>query len=286
MRAGHHPNRGEASIGTDWVRRSEGRIERIEACFAGRAFSPHRHDHYAIGITIEGVQCFDYRGAARNSLPGQIVILHPDELHDGRAGDDRAFRYRTAYLAPADIQRVLGGPLPFIEGGICDDPRLRAATNALLRDLEHPLDALESECLLLELAIALAAAAGTPPRVQIANRGAAARARELIEARLATGVTLTELERVTGHDRWQLSRDFRALYGTSPYRYLMMRRIDAALARVRAGESLAEAALDCGFADQSHFTRSLKRATGLTPNAWRALDASARSFKTGAALPG
>jgi len=33
---------------------------------------------------------------------------------------------------------------------------------------------------------------------------------------------------------------------------------------------LAEIALACGFAGQSHFTTAFKRHTGATPGAWRA----------------
>src|ERR1700750_1404381 len=69
-------------------------IERLEARFRGRAFSPHRHDTYAIGITLAGVQTFRYRGEARHCLPGQWHILHPDEIHDGAAGTDEGFAYR------------------------------------------------------------------------------------------------------------------------------------------------------------------------------------------------
>jgi hypothetical protein len=36
-------------------------------------------------VTERGVQGFDYRGRSDVSLPGEVVILHPDELHDGRA---------------------------------------------------------------------------------------------------------------------------------------------------------------------------------------------------------
>ena len=60
-------------------------IERLEAQFPRRAFSPHRHDIYAIGITLSGVQRFRYRGAMRTCLPGECHLLHPDELHEGHA---------------------------------------------------------------------------------------------------------------------------------------------------------------------------------------------------------
>lgn len=41
----------------DWVRVAPGckGIERVEANFEGRAFAPHRHDTYAIGLTTRGV---------------------------------------------------------------------------------------------------------------------------------------------------------------------------------------------------------------------------------------
>jgi len=59
-------------------------IDRMEARFFGNAFSPHRHDTYAIGVTLHGIQTFTYRGATHYSKPGNLVILHPDELHVSR----------------------------------------------------------------------------------------------------------------------------------------------------------------------------------------------------------
>jgi len=53
-------------------------LERAEVYLSTCAFEPHRHDTYTIGITRAGVQTFRYRGTRRVSLPGQLVILHPD----------------------------------------------------------------------------------------------------------------------------------------------------------------------------------------------------------------
>jgi AraC-like DNA-binding protein len=258
-----------AATSQGWLIRAPGAGDRVEGCFSGLAYAPHRHDTYAVGITLKGVQSFDYRGSRRDSLPGQLVILHPDEVHDGRSGDEGAFRYRTAYVAPAEIQAALGGrALPFIEGGVIGDPRLRRPISSLLRDFDRPLTTFEYQDALLDLASALAAISGSPVPARIANRDAAIRARDYIEAGLDRRFSLAELERATSHDRWQLSRDFRALFGTSPYRYLIMRRLDKARLMLLGGHSHAQAAHDSGFSDQSHFTRLFKRAYGLTPNAW------------------
>ena len=262
-----------------WLVRAPGDVDRIEACFSGVAYAPHRHDTYAIGITLKGVQSFDYRGVTRYSLPGQLVVLHPDELHDGRAGDDAPFRYRTAYIAPADIQGVLGGrPLPFVQGAVSNDPRLARAICALLEDYDRPLTGLAYQDALYDLAIALLAVSGASMSGKIVNHGAALRARAYIESHLARSFSLNELERVTHHDRWQLSRDFRATFGTSPHRYLILRRLDQARRMMLEGHASADAAAANGFSDQSHFVRHFRKAFGLTPNAWLNVIAHNRSI--------
>ncbi|MGO8462870.1 AraC family ligand binding domain-containing protein, partial [Rhizobium ruizarguesonis] len=63
-------------------------IELIAAQFSGNAFKPPRHDTYALGVTLKGVQNFRYRGERRFSLPGPVIVLHPDEEYDGGAGTE------------------------------------------------------------------------------------------------------------------------------------------------------------------------------------------------------
>jgi AraC-like DNA-binding protein len=253
----------------NWVVRAPGALDRVDARLSGAAFAPHRHDTYAICITLEGVQSFTYRGARRHSLPGEMVVLHPDELHDGGAGADGAFHYRVLYLEPSLLQQILGGrPLPFVDGGVCADPRLKRALWPLLADPERPLGALECDDALVELALALCAVAGAGAGHASFDYKAAQLARAHMDAHLDEEVTLGDLERAASRDRWRLSRDFRAAFGTSPYRYLTLRRLDGARALLATGHAIADAAAACGFADQSHFTRQHKQAFGMTPNAW------------------
>ena len=253
----------------NWVVRAPGALDRFDARLHGAAFAPHRHDTYAICITLGGVQSFTYRGARHYSLPGQMVVLHPDEVHDGAAGADGALHYRVLYLEPSLLQQILGGrPLPFVDGGVSADPRLKRALWPLLADPERPLAALECDDGLVELALALCAVADADVRPASFDYRAAQLARAYIDAHLDCEVTLGDLERVAGRDRWSLSRDFRTVFGTSPYRYLLLRRLDLARALLVSGHAIADAAFTCGFADQSHFTRRHKQAFGMTPNAW------------------
>jgi AraC-like DNA-binding protein len=103
------------------------------------------------------------------------------------------------------------------------------------------------------------------------------RARQFLDAEKTRVVHSLELESVTGLTRYDLSRQFRIMVGTSPYRYLLMRRLEFARERIHRGRPLVEVALDAGFADQAHFTRAFRSAFGLTPARYRALRASRRS---------
>lgn len=93
----------------------------------------------------------------------------------------------------------------------------------------------------------------------------------------------SELEAITGLSRYEFARQFRALYGTSPYRYSLLRRLDIARARLGTGMPPAELALDAGFADQAHVTRMFRSAYGLTPARYARLHAGTRGTAGGLA---
>ena len=258
-------------------------VELFRAWFAGAAYQKHRHDTYAIGLTDRGVQLFDYRGAARASMPGQIVVLYPDEAHDGRAGTDEGFGYRIIYVEPAQLSealRALRGrpyPLPFVGDPVLTSARLSRAIDDAFR---LPLEPLAVDGLVVDLAEGLLIAEGAgrsrpgPPRGS--TSAAIERARRFLDAERTRVVRSAELESVTGLTRYDLARQFRLMFGTSPHRYLLMRRLDLARELIHQEQPLVDVACDAGFADQAHFSRVFKSAFGLTPARYRALRAARR----------
>ncbi|PZG07151.1 AraC family transcriptional regulator [Nonomuraea aridisoli] len=252
-------------------------IERLEAALVGEAFSPHRHDTYAIGMTLTGVQTFRYRGELRRCLPGEWHVLHPDEEHDGAAGTDEGFGYRILYVDPYLVQEALGGrPLPFVADPVVGPEAMDPALAACLRHLDEPLEELAWVEVVTLVAAALERLADAPARTRSGAAAgpppvaALARVRELIAADPAVRRTAAELEQVSGLDRWTIARQFRAVFGTSPTRFRTMRRLDLTRRALLSGLPLGEAALAAGFADQSHMTRMFRRAYGLTPGQWLA----------------
>jgi len=93
---------------------------------------------------------------------------------------------------------------------------------------------------------------------------------EFIEANLDQSIGLPAIAEVTGLSVSHFARQFRAAVGEAPHQYLLRRRVANAKQRLaKTDASIAEIAFACGFANQEHLTRILKRACGFTPAAYR-----------------
>lgn len=254
-------------------RARSGDIEWASAFFKGLAFSPHRHDTYAVGFTTMGVQSFKYRGEERRACSGDVFVLHPDELHDGREGTDVGYSYRIAYLAPDLISNALGGKaLPFIAEAITRDRRITQSVANFFPDLDEVDDNLYRTGAITELADTLRLLAGRSAKaIARTNFPAMRRIRDHLMDIAPASTAIADLERAHGIDRYSLSRQFRMAFGVSPHRFIILRRLDLVRDLIRQGCSLANAAVDARFADQSHMTRHFRKAFGLSPGTWRSL---------------
>ncbi|HVY99886.1 MAG TPA: AraC family transcriptional regulator [Dongiaceae bacterium] len=252
-------------------------IERLVARFNGHAYDPHRHETYAIGETISGAQEFRYRGADRVSATGQIMVLHPDESHDGHAASPDGFSYRMIYADPALVRAALdpafemAGSLPFVSDVVSQDHAIAAVLAEAFAGFPDPFDPLAADGLIAGLADALAKRGGLRRRKHAQPHRAIHEVRALLDDAFAKPIASDDLERVAGLDRFTLARAFRAAFGTAPHRYLVARRVAAARRMIGDGVPLAETADACGFADQSHLNRHFKACMGVTPGRYARL---------------
>lgn len=96
------------------------------------------------------------------------------------------------------------------------------------------------------------------------------RVKSYIAANLAEPITIEDLAARTGLSASYFSRAFRVTFGEAPYVHVLRRRIERACDLMLATDDpLSQIAIDCGLADQSHFTRLFRRFLGTTPHAWR-----------------
>lgn len=91
------------------------------------------------------------------------------------------------------------------------------------------------------------------------------RVRERLADSPEANISLSELADEAGTSPTTLLRSFTKAVGCTPHTYQTARRVHRSRQLLRDGSSIVEAALLCGFVDQSHFTRVFKRWTGATP---------------------
>lgn len=259
------------------VRDGANGVEAIRARFAGHAYDPHRHDDWLVGVTDRGVQDFHCRGARRRSTPGRVILIEPEEAHDGQAGAEGGFAYTMLYLPRAWLAAGLAeAPRgdPGFRTNLCDDARLGAAIRVAHAALACPTERLTRDAALDSVLDLLRPHLGRPGvRRAAAGRDAsiARRARERLNDEAMDDIGADALARAVGAaDRFHLARAFRAAYGTSPRAHLVQVRLLRARRLLAGGERPAAVAAACGFADQSHLGRRFRRAYGVTPAAYRA----------------
>ena len=249
-------------------------LQRLAARFGGHAYDLHRHETYAVGLTIWGAQSFHYRGGLQTSAAGQVMVIHPDEAHDGHAGVDEGFAYRMLYIDPGSVSAALGtAATPFVPDVVSDDPALAGQLKEAFADFPRPLEPIAADAIVGRVAELLSARCDSAmrPRKQPTAYRAVGRAHDFLVAEAPRTVASEELEKVSGLDRFALARHFRAAYGTSPHRFQVGRRLVRAQAMIAGGTSLSEVAAATGFADQSHLTRHFSARFGLTPGRWATL---------------
>jgi AraC-like DNA-binding protein len=248
-------------------------VERAEVRLHGSAFEPHRHDVYAVGVTTFGVQTFAYRGSRRACLPGELHVLHPDETHDGAAGTEEGFGYRILYIAPELIRDAVGQrPLPFVAEPVHRSGSAPGRVAALLADIDDPIDDVLRIELVVVVADCLTTLSNSPvPPVEKIDIAEVTAVRDHLAAHAHGPTSASTLEAIAGSDRFTIAPHFRRAFGTSPDRYRIQRRLAVARAAISQGQSLAQAAADAGFADQSHMTRQFKRTYGFPPGRWATL---------------
>jgi AraC-like DNA-binding protein len=133
-----------------------------------------------------------------------------------------------------------------------------------------------------ELAERLAAAPDWPTRIDLFERAIARRvlvappaAPELEWAwqRLVASdgaVPIGDLAAELGWSRRHLAVRFRSELGMAPKALARLLRFERAVKRLRAGDELADLALDAGYYDQAHFNRDFRAFAGTTPTEYLA----------------
>ena len=238
-----------------WRPAVPGVAEVLHARFVDHAYPMHTHDQWTLLIVDDGVIRYDLDRHQHGAVAAEVTLLPPHVPHDGRAATRHGFRKRVLYLDGSWL------PRPAREPNL-RDPQLRDRVHRIHQALDDPFEAESRLALVRErlLAHLNAGADNAGPSNKLA-----ARLRELLDARVTTGLTLAEAAEVLQVHPVHLVRSFSAAFGVAPHAYLTGRRVDLARKALLNGQPPAEVAALAGFYDQAHLTRTFKRYLGVTP---------------------
>jgi AraC family transcriptional regulator len=95
-------------------------------------------------------------------------------------------------------------------------------------------------------------------------------AKEELHERFSERISLADIAHSVGFHPVHFARMFRRYFGCSMGEYVRLRRIECASFALKSTRApLAEIAVQCGFFDQSHFTKTFQDIVGVTPSQYR-----------------
>jgi len=228
---------------------------------------------------VTGTRCLEHRHPVTELVVnfGASGILHQDgKRRVYRDGDSFVYQpngthwIETTTSGEQVCLHVAGCGADLIPPGVYTSAsvveaakRVRTAMNGSMIHQQERVDLL-SGLLVLTLLDMIKPPSGLAERIQhVLNEG------------LADGHGVSEAARVLHISPDRLRQVFRKAYGVSPLRYLMQRRLDRARNLLASsGLPIQDIAETCGMPDAFYFARFFRRATGVTPTAWRQSHAS------------
>jgi AraC-like DNA-binding protein len=242
-------------------------------------WKPHRHQEFEWLLCERGRYDFILNGQALRLLPGEAILIQPDDMHEDRCAMPTTFVSVNFHLMPRESQqRILCAEI---------SPQSRIITYKRV-EVEPLLTAIIKESATrgscaapiqdgLLRAILWHLIRMIPPQYLYGDFG---RLREneafqmsladLFEGHLLTGLSVTEMAQTFGLSKRRLEQRCRSILGVSPAHAFRAYRLD------RAREFLGDSTLSVkqvstlvGFPDPFQFSRSFKRQFGYPPSARR-----------------
>jgi AraC family transcriptional regulator len=250
--------------------RAVGGLNLVETRYAPLTRLPrHSHEHGYFCLVRRGHYQEEYGDRLRSCGPLTLAFHPPGELHAQRFAADETWSFNiemtSAWLSRCRDALGKTDWAADFQGGALAGLALR-----LYREFLQDDDAAELaiEGLTLEIVAAVW-------RQSLSDHGTAAppwlkRVRELLQDQFAQPPSLMQLASEAGVHPVYLATAFHRHFGCTVGEFVRRRRVEFACQQLRSSRlTLAEVALVAGFSDQSHFSRTFKRLTGLTPRLYR-----------------
>lgn len=239
-------------------------------------FPNHFHKYYVIGFIENGSRYLSCKNREYTIESGDLLLFNPGDNHTCEQIDDKALDYRCINIQPEimrkAIQEITGRDyMPYFTTQVVFHSDLVKLLKELhLMIMQEETDFIKEEIFLFFLKQLVEEFTEQGLSSQKLEQSAEVKAiLEFLDTNYMKHITLDDLSNLSGLSKYHLLRSFTKQKGITPYSYLETIRIDRAKKLLEKGVMPIDAALQTGFADQSHFSNFFKKFIGLTPSQYR-----------------
>lgn len=226
-------------------------------------FAAHSHDYYVIGTIRKGKRTLNLNGSNLVIEQNDMIIFNPGDAHSCSQVCDNSLSYDSLTLSKEFFE---GATLRFpnVSDNIARISFERALTCLDEKRIDEAADELAKIGSLLEVS-------PTRFREVSTHEGLASKLFASFKRHLANPIKVCEFAKSEGISPYSLIRAYKRKFSITPTQHLLSLRFEAARELLTKGASVADTAIELGFADQSHLTRVFKQRLGITPAAYRSM---------------
>ncbi|MFU8925408.1 AraC family transcriptional regulator [Acinetobacter puyangensis] len=254
-------------------------IESRRACDSRVCYQAHSHDDYSIGAVDAGCSVFNAKSCQDYQLNvGDLVFIPTNQRHSCNPVAEYSWSYQMLHIQPHWIQQLEQElqALSFPDQGlqynfqhiyVMHDQALYEQFCQMNQCLFSSASNFEKELAFTDfiqtfLTRTQSSQLTLNTEDYLQHPQLYPYLSELNQNRL---LSLEQLAQMTHLSRYQIIRLFKAHTGFTPHYFQLNLRINCARQYLQQHQSISDVAYQLGFADQSHFQRTFKLFTGITP---------------------
>ncbi len=237
----------------------------VKSTFTDQNYPRHAHDGYSISLVLEGLHRFVVEGEEVEANEGTVRVVHPFEMHETWMS---TWVHMNLSIPTTQIEvraHLMDIEVPVVFHRLIHDPHL----NDMISNLHNTTDTAKNDRLILALIdyLLLHHTYETPEAKRSTSHDPVLQqARAYLHAHAdSPEIDLDAVAREAHMSKYHFLRRFKQTFERTPHQYLQNLRIDCVRMKLAQKISLAEAALSCGFYDQSHMIKTYKKFYGHTP---------------------
>lgn len=238
---------------------------------SSKHYKEHIHDTFSIGVNIKGRSLYTNKHNRYHFEENMLAIINPNYIHSCNSLEKEDNEYYMLYLDKKwclNLQKNLDINLTEfkeISFDILKNKEFYKEFINLCKIIDSKEFYLYKECKLIEFFESLFTLDINNKNSTIIEINKIKDICLYLEKNYQNNVTLDELAKEFGLNSFYIIRLFKHELNISPHQFLLNLKINKSKELLKAGNSIVNTALDCGFTDQSHFHRNFVNMVATTP---------------------